>query len=104
MMALYADGSLTTVSDTIRVFDFGSPPNVTGIVVAPKGETKSPVSPIKMLFASRLERNVKVFVVQRPLPDLGSRIRFSCRGAVTARGWPAEDDVDLLLNRAFGSG
>ncbi|RRT63994.1 hypothetical protein B296_00006459 [Ensete ventricosum] len=36
MMALYADGSLTTINDTSRVFDLGSLPNVTGIVVAPK--------------------------------------------------------------------
>ncbi|RZR88201.1 hypothetical protein BHM03_00015730 [Ensete ventricosum] len=67
MMALYVDGSLTTINDTMRVIDFGSPPN-------------------------------------QPLPDLRSRISFLCRGAVTARGWPAEDDVDLLFDRAFGSG
>ncbi|RWW75540.1 hypothetical protein BHE74_00016425, partial [Ensete ventricosum] len=48
MMALYADESFTIMNDTIRVFDLGSPPNVTGIVVAPKGETKSPVNPIKV--------------------------------------------------------
>ncbi|RRT32158.1 hypothetical protein B296_00053787 [Ensete ventricosum] len=57
-----------------------------------------------MLLASQLERNIDVFVMQRPLPDLGPRISFSCRGAVIARGWPVEDDVDLLLDRAFGFG
>ncbi|RRT31930.1 hypothetical protein B296_00053796 [Ensete ventricosum] len=45
MIALYADGSLTTINDTSRVFDLGSLPNVTGIVVVPKGETESPVNP-----------------------------------------------------------
>ncbi|RZR86772.1 hypothetical protein BHM03_00014029 [Ensete ventricosum] len=39
----------------------------------------------------------------RPLSDLGPRISFSGRGAITTRGWPTEDDVDLLLDRTFGS-
>ncbi|RZS25048.1 hypothetical protein BHM03_00058195 [Ensete ventricosum] len=30
-----------------------------------------------ILLASRLERDVEVFVVQWPLPDLGSRISFN---------------------------
>ncbi|RRT51843.1 hypothetical protein B296_00041957 [Ensete ventricosum] len=41
-----------------------------------------------MLLASRLERDVEVFVMQWPLPDLGSRISFSCRGAVTVEAGP----------------
>ncbi|RRT31316.1 hypothetical protein B296_00055280, partial [Ensete ventricosum] len=48
MMALYADGSLTTINDTSRVFDLGYPSNVTEIVVAPKGETESPVNLVKV--------------------------------------------------------
>ncbi|RRT38748.1 hypothetical protein B296_00040445 [Ensete ventricosum] len=52
--------------------------------------------------ASRLECDVEVFVMHRPLPDLGSPISLSRGGAVTARGWPIEDYVDLLLDRTFG--
>ncbi|RRT77611.1 hypothetical protein B296_00021627 [Ensete ventricosum] len=74
MMASYADGSLTTINDTGRVFDLGSSRNVTGIVVAPKGETEPPVNPVK----------VDVFVMQWPLSDLGSHVSFSRRGAVAA--------------------
>ncbi|RWV76998.1 hypothetical protein GW17_00062238 [Ensete ventricosum] len=56
------------------------------------------------LLASRLECDVEVFVMRRPLPDLRSCIGLPRRGAVTAQGWPSEDDADLLLDRTFGSG
>ncbi|RZS01511.1 hypothetical protein BHM03_00031388 [Ensete ventricosum] len=48
----------------------------------------------------------KVGAITTSPPELvfESRISFSCRGAVTARSWPAEDDIDLLLDRAFGLG
>ncbi|RWW58652.1 hypothetical protein BHE74_00034450 [Ensete ventricosum] len=57
-----------------------------------------------VLLASRLECDVEVFVMCRPLPDLISCIGLAHQGAVTARGWPSEYDVDLLLDRTFGSG
>ncbi|RZR79923.1 hypothetical protein BHM03_00005801 [Ensete ventricosum] len=56
-----------------------------------------------VLLASRLECDVEVFVMRRPLHDLRSYIGLARRGAVTARGWPSEDDVDLFLDRTFGS-
>ncbi|RRT31621.1 hypothetical protein B296_00049596 [Ensete ventricosum] len=40
----------------------------------------------------------------QPLPDLRSCISLVRRGDIIARGWPSEDDVDLLLDRTFGSG
>ncbi|RWW06107.1 hypothetical protein GW17_00030583 [Ensete ventricosum] len=48
MITLYVDRSPTTMNDTIIVLDFGSSPNMIGIVVAPKGETESPVNPVKI--------------------------------------------------------
>ncbi|RRT31269.1 hypothetical protein B296_00053367 [Ensete ventricosum] len=82
MMALYTDGSLTTMNDTSRVFDLGSPPNVTGIVVAPKGETESPV-----------------FVMQRPFSGLGSGVSFSCRGAIRSSIGTAGHDIPRCRDR-----
>ncbi|RZR94116.1 hypothetical protein BHM03_00022743 [Ensete ventricosum] len=57
-----------------------------------------------VLLASRLECDIEVFVMRRPLPDLKLCIGLARRGAVTARGWPSEDDVDLFLDRTFGLG
>ncbi|RRT38452.1 hypothetical protein B296_00056779 [Ensete ventricosum] len=45
MMALYADGSTTTMNDTNSVFDLGSSPTVTERIVIPAGEIESPVNP-----------------------------------------------------------
>ncbi|RWW48626.1 hypothetical protein BHE74_00045280 [Ensete ventricosum] len=55
-----------------------------------------------VLLASRLEYDVKVFVMRQPLPNLISCISLAGRGDVTARGWPSEDDVDLILDWTFG--
>ncbi|RZS24029.1 hypothetical protein BHM03_00057044 [Ensete ventricosum] len=57
----------------------------------------------RVLLASRLECDVEIFIMRRPLSDLRACIGFARRGAVTARGWLPEDDVDLLLDRTFGS-
>ncbi|RRT68168.1 hypothetical protein B296_00029338 [Ensete ventricosum] len=44
MMALYADGSLTIMNDTINIFYLGSSFTVTGRVIVPRGEMESPVN------------------------------------------------------------
>ncbi|RWV97642.1 hypothetical protein GW17_00039557 [Ensete ventricosum] len=48
MMALYAEGSATTMNDTISVFDFGSSPMVTERVVVLAGETESPMNHVSV--------------------------------------------------------
>ncbi|RWW63811.1 hypothetical protein BHE74_00028991 [Ensete ventricosum] len=55
MMTLYAKGSLTTMIDTINVFDLGSSPMVTGRVVILKGEVESPMNPVSVDVIGRSE-------------------------------------------------
>ncbi|RZS20058.1 hypothetical protein BHM03_00052534 [Ensete ventricosum] len=57
-----------------------------------------------VLLASRLECDVEVFVMRRPLLDLRSCIGLARQGAVTAQGGPSEDDIDLLLDRTLRLG
>ncbi|RWW36742.1 hypothetical protein BHE74_00058211 [Ensete ventricosum] len=49
MMALYAEGSATTINDTNSVFNLGSSPTVIGRTVVPAGETESPVNPVNVV-------------------------------------------------------
>ncbi|RRT51059.1 hypothetical protein B296_00032985 [Ensete ventricosum] len=49
MMALYAEGSATTINDTNSVFDLGSSLTVIGRTVVPTGETESPVNPVNVV-------------------------------------------------------
>ncbi|RWW80555.1 hypothetical protein BHE74_00011085 [Ensete ventricosum] len=44
---LYAEGSPTTMNDTISIFDLGSSPTMIGRVVVPTGEMESPINPVK---------------------------------------------------------
>ncbi|RWW71432.1 hypothetical protein BHE74_00020831 [Ensete ventricosum] len=46
MIALYTDGTLTTMNEIISAFDLSSSLIMTGRVVMPKGEMESPVNPV----------------------------------------------------------
>ncbi|RWV90946.1 hypothetical protein GW17_00046810 [Ensete ventricosum] len=59
-MALYAEGSSTTMNDTINVFNLGSFPTVTRRVVS-TGETESPVNPINVDVTGRRSDTVVGF-------------------------------------------
>ncbi|RRT78407.1 hypothetical protein B296_00020734 [Ensete ventricosum] len=48
MLALYVEGSLITMNDTINIFDLGSFPMVTKRVIITKGEMESPMNPVSV--------------------------------------------------------
>ncbi|RWW81323.1 hypothetical protein BHE74_00010298 [Ensete ventricosum] len=98
MMALYAEGSATTMNDTISVFDFGSSPMVTGRVVVPTGETKSPVNPVSVNFTPGPKDDLGVMAIPQPLFHHRSSVSFFGRGAVSPGCRSANDDVYLLFN------
>ncbi|RRT50319.1 hypothetical protein B296_00029980 [Ensete ventricosum] len=76
MMPLYADGSFTTINDTIRVFYLSSPPNVTGIMVAPTGETKSPVNPVKVdVRVATFFRVMVIFPMKATIPPFVTHLQ-----------------------------
>ncbi|RRT34112.1 hypothetical protein B296_00039620 [Ensete ventricosum] len=89
MMALYVEGSATTMNDTNSVFDLGSSPTVTGRTAVPAGETKSPVNPVsvrvvmvRVSIVPISKGDLRVLAPSRPLFDRGPGV-VALLGVVT---------------------
>ncbi|RWW35797.1 hypothetical protein BHE74_00059234 [Ensete ventricosum] len=98
MMALYAYGSLTTMNGTSWVFDLGSPPNVTGIVVVPMGEMESPVFNLVLKVTAFLGV-VTIFSMEAAVPPLVAPL-----GMRLHRAWCLQEPLLPYLEKDLRSG
>ncbi|RRT77563.1 hypothetical protein B296_00014752 [Ensete ventricosum] len=106
MMALYTDGSTTTMNGFISVSDLGSSPIVTGKVVVPRGEMESPVNPVDVIgtrscqsdpILKRHQGDLEVTVASWPLFYCGSCICSARRRAIASRSGSADNNINLFF-------